>query len=387
MHVPSTAPPPATAAPLFGPFTVGSLALENRIVMAPMTRELSPGGVPGPEVAAYYARRARNGVGLIITEGAAIGHPSSERRAAVPRIHSADALAGWTRVTQAVHAAGGRIAAQLMHVGLDPLLWGMTPAEMDAASPAGFELLSPSGVDPSQPAAATVGREMSDVDISSVIDAYARAAAEARQAGFDAIELHAAHGYLIDQFFWAVTNRRKDRYGGDLSARTRFGADVVRACRHAVGEDFPIFLRFSQWKVGHYAARLADSPDELAAVLGPLVQAGVDAFHCSTRRFWQPEFEGSDLNLAGWTKKVTGRPVIAVGSVGLKDSDFLSYLDGKGADVGDVSVVADRLAQGEFDLVAVGRALIADPAWPAKVRGGRSADLIPFDARMLTSLH
>ncbi len=355
--------------------------------MAPMTRELSPEGVPGPEVAAYYARRAGNGVGLIITEGAAIGHPSSERRTAVPRIHGADALAGWARVTQAVHAAGGRIAAQLMHAGLDPLLWGMTPAEMDAASPAGFELLSPSGIDPSQLEATPVGRVMSDTDIASVIDAYARAAANARQVGFDAIELHAAHGYLIDQFFWAVTNQRDDSYGGDLSARTRFGVEVVRACRHAVGEDFPIFLRFSQWKVGHYAARLAHSPDELAALLGPLAQAGVDVFHCSTRRFWQPEFEGSDLNLAGWTKKVTSRPVITVGSVGLNDSDFLTYLDGTGADVEDVGVVADRLARGEFDLVAVGRALIADPAWPAKVRGGHLADLVPFEAHMLTTLH
>jgi 2,4-dienoyl-CoA reductase-like NADH-dependent reductase (Old Yellow Enzyme family) len=352
-----------------------------------MTRELSPGGVPGPEVAAYYARRARNGVGLIITEGAAIGHPSSERRTAVPRIHGADAFAGWTDVVDAVHAAGGRIAAQLMHAGLDPLLWGMTPEQSASAVPAGFDLVSPSGIDPSRPGTSAVGRMMTDADIADVIDAYARAAADARRIGFDAVELHAAHGYLIDQFFWSVTNRRTDRFGGGLAARARFGSEVVRACRRAVGDGFPIILRFSQWKVGHYTARLADSPDELAALLGPLAEAGVDVFHCSTRRFWQPEFEGTALNLAGWTKKVTGRPAITVGSVGLEDSDFLTYLDGKGADIGDVDAVADRLAQGEFDLVAVGRALIADPAWPAKVRSGRSAQLVPFDARMLTTLH
>jgi 2,4-dienoyl-CoA reductase-like NADH-dependent reductase (Old Yellow Enzyme family) len=366
---------------------VGSLALANRIVMAPMTRELSPDGVPTPEVAAYYARRAGNGVGLIITEGAAIGHPASERRTAVPRIHGADALTGWADVVDAVHAAGGRIAAQLMHVGLDPLLWGMTAEEVASAVPADFELVSPSGVDPSRPAEGAVGRVMSDTDIADVIDAYARAAADARRTGFDAVELHAAHGYLIDQFLWSVTNRRTDHYGGSLTARARFGAEVVRACRRAVGEDFPIILRFSQWKVGHYTARLADSPDELAQLLGPLADAGVDVFHCSTRRFWQPEFEGAPLNLAGWTKKVTGRPAITVGSVGLEDSDFLTYLEGKGAGIGDVDAVADRLARGEFDLVAVGRALIADPAWPAKVRAGRSAQLVPFDARMLTTLH
>lgn len=384
--LPGTAPLAATAAPLFEPFAVGSLTLANRIVMAPMTRELSPEGIPTPEVAAYYARRAGHGVGLIITEGAAIGHPASERRTAVPRLHGADALAGWTDVVDAVHAAGGRIAAQLMHVGLDPLLWGKTADQVAAAVPAGFELFSPSGVDPSRPEAGAVGRAMTESDIADVIDAYARAAADARRSGFDAVELHAAHGYLIDQFFWSVTNRRTDRYGGGLAARARFGAEVVRACRRAVGEDFPVILRFSQWKVGHYTARLADSPDELAQLLGPLADAGVDVFHCSTRRFWQPEFEGSARNLAGWTKEVTGRPAITVGSVGLEDSDFLTYLEGKGAGIGDVEGVADRLAQGEFDLVAVGRALIADPAWPAKVRAGHTAQLVPFDAHMLTTL-
>jgi 2,4-dienoyl-CoA reductase-like NADH-dependent reductase (Old Yellow Enzyme family) len=271
---------------------------------------------------------------------------------------------------------------------LDPLLWGMAPEQGRAAMPEGFELMSPSGVDPSGtgPAAVTV-RVMAEADIADVMDAYARAAADARRIGFDAIELHAAHGYLIDQFLWAVTNRRTDRYGGDLTARTRFGTEVIQACRRAVGEDFPIILRFSQWKVGHYTARLAENPDELAALLTPLSDAGVDVFHCSTRRFWQPEFEGSGLNLAGWTKKVTGRPAITVGSVGLEDSDFLTYLDGEGAGIDDVHSVAERLEQGEFDLVAVGRALIANPAWPAKIRAGRSDELVPFEADMLTTLH
>jgi len=227
---------------------------------------------------------------------------------------------------------------------------------------------------------------MTDSEIADVIGSFARAAADARRIGFDGVELHAAHGYLIDQFFWEVTNRRTDRYGGDVAGRTRFGAEIVRACRRAVGPDFPIILRFSQWKVGHYKARLASAPQELAAFLTPLVDAGVDIFHCSTRRFWQPEFAGSSLNLAGWTKKLTGRPTMTVGSVGLKDSDFLTYLDGEGAEPEAIDSVAERLEREEFDLVAVGRALIADPAWPTKIRVGRHDELIAFEAGMLETL-
>lgn len=384
---PSRPAAPGPAEALFEPLTVGSLTLDNRIVMAPMTRELSSGGVPGPEVAAYYARRARNGVGLIITEGAAIGHTAAERRESVPRLHGLEALAGWSAVVEAVHAEGGRIAAQLMHAGLDPLLWGWGAERVGAALPQGFELESPSGVDPSLPEAPPMGRVMNQDDIDRAITAYAQSAADAQRAGFDGIELHAAHGYLIDQFLWRVTNRRTDAYGGSARARARFGVEVVRACRKAVGPSYPIILRFSQWKVGHYTARLADTPAELEALLVPFVEAGVDVFHASTRRFWEPAFEGSEMNLAGWSKKVTGKLAITVGSVGLEDSDFLTYLDGKGAGVGDVTAVTARLARGEFDLVALGRALIANPSWPSKVRAGRAGDLVPFAADMLATLY
>ncbi|MET9966116.1 NADH:flavin oxidoreductase [Streptomyces sp. NPDC006356] len=374
---------------LFSPFKMGSLALENRIVMAPMSRDLSPGGVPGADVARYYARRARHGVGLIITEGTFVGHPAAGNRPAVPRFHGVDALAGWAEVVRAVHAAGGRIVPQLWHVGQDPLVWGKSLEAARFSLPKGVEvfdppggLMSPSGVDPDGPA----GREMSQSDIAEVVDAFARAAADAERLGFDGIELHAAHGYLFDQFFWNVTNRRTDRYGGDTAGRVRFTAEVVRACRAATGPGFPVILRISQWKVAHYSARIANDPRELESLLAPLVEAGVDAFHCSTRRFWRPEFDGSPLNLAGWVKKVTGRPTITVGSVGLKDSDYLGYVEGKGAQTDDVSLVAERLARGEFDLVAVGRALVANPDWPELVRRGRTDELRNFEAGMLTAL-
>ncbi|MFJ4105624.1 NADH:flavin oxidoreductase [Amycolatopsis japonica] len=368
-------------APLFTGFDLGPLRLRNRVVMAPMTRQLSPNGVPGMEVAEYYARRARHEVGLIITEGTTVDHPAASSSSDVPRFHGADALSGWAEVVRAVHAAGGKIAPQLWHVGFDPLLWGRSATERDRMMPDGVVPVSPSGIAPDSPA----HRPMTEHEITDVIDAFARAAADARRIGFDAIELHAAHGYLLDQFLWAATNHRTDSYGGDLLGRTRFTAEVVAACRRAVGPDFPIILRFSQWKVGHYQARLANGPDELERLLVPFVTAGVTAFHCSTRRFWRPEFDGSSLNLAGWTKKVTGSPVITVGSVGLEDSDFLGYLKGEGARAGEVDAVADRLREGEFDLVAVGRALLADPEWVTKLREG--GDRRAFSAESLKTLY
>jgi 2,4-dienoyl-CoA reductase-like NADH-dependent reductase (Old Yellow Enzyme family) len=232
---------------------------------------------------------------------------------------------------------------------------------------------------------AEVPVEMSEADIAEVIDAFGRAAANARAVGFDGVEIHGAHGYLIDQFFWERTNRRTDRWGGDLERRLRFGVEVVRAVRRAVGPGFPVILRFSQWKMGAYDGCLVETPGELERFLTPFVEAGVDVFHASTRRYWEPEFPGSELNLAGWTKKLTGRPVITVGSVGL-DSDFLGAFAGRSPKATGIDELLRRMEAGEFDLVAVGRALLADPRWPAKIREGRSDEIVPFTPECLHEL-
>lgn len=228
---------------------------------------------------------------------------------------------------------------------------------------------------------------MTKDDIQEVIAAFAQAARDAKAIGMDGVEIHGAHGYLIDQFFWEGSNKRTDEYGGDLAQRSRFAIELIQAVRAAVGPDFPIIFRFSQWKQQDYTARLVQTPEELGAFLKPLSDAGVDIFHCSTRRFWEPEFEGSDLNLAGWTRQLTGKPTITVGSVGL-DGEFLQFMvnTDKVAEPASLENLLERLNKQEFDLVAVGRALLVDPDWAVKVRDGRESDILPFSREALKQL-
>jgi len=349
---------------LFRPFQLNELALPNRIVMAPMTRSQSPGGVPGPNVAAYYRRRAEGGVALIITEGTYVDHPVAGFDPNVPRFHGSDALAGWRRVAEEVHAAGGRIFPQLWHVGT-------------VVSP-GQEVKP--GVTPMGPA------NMTQADIDAVIEAFAKGAQSAQALGFDGVELHGAHGYLIDQFFWEGTNQRSDKHGGDLVSRTRLAVEIIGEVRRRVGLDFPVVLRYSQWKLGDFSAKVANTPAELSRFLQPMVDAGIDAFHCSTRRFWEPEFPGSELNLAGWTKKLTGKPAITVGSVTLNEDMMTSFRTASTAGVTGIDNLLERLDRGEFDLVAIGRSLIVNPSWPAIVRRGALSELRSFNHSVLANL-
>nr|WP_206210713.1 NADH:flavin oxidoreductase [Streptomyces sp. SID10362] len=357
------------------PATINGLTVPNRIAMAPMTRMFSPGGIPGEDVVSYYARRAAAGVGLIVTEGTYVGHESAGQSDRVPRFHGEEQLAGWAKVAEAVHAGGGTIVPQLWHIGMVRKAGEQPFPDAPAVGPSGLRI----GED--EP----TGKAMTQRDLDDVIGAFAEAAAAAERIGFDGVEIHGAHGYLVDQFLWSGTNRRTDAYGGDPVARTKFAAEIVAAVRETVSADFPVIFRYSQWKQEAYDARLAETPEELEAVLAPLASAGVDAFHASTRRYWLPEFEDSDLNLAGWTKKLTGKTAITVGSVGL-DGDFTKAFQGEGAPVRSLDNLLDRLERDEFDLVAVGRALLQDPRWAEKVLGGRFDELAPYDAASLKTL-
>ncbi|MFI6037719.1 NADH:flavin oxidoreductase [Streptomyces sp. NPDC051315] len=357
------------------PVSLNGLTVPNRIAMAPMTRMFSPGGIPGEDVVSYYARRAAAGVGLIVTEGTYVGHESAGQSDRVPRFHGDEQLAGWAKVAEAVHAAGGTIVPQLWHIGMVRKQGEPPFPQAPAVGPSGLRVDGTEGT----------GKAMTQRDLDDVIGAFAEAAAAAERIGFDGVEIHGAHGYLIDQFLWAGTNRRTDAYGGDPVARTKFAAEIVAAVRATVSADFPVIFRYSQWKQEAYDARLAETPEELEAILAPLAAAGADAFHASTRRYWLPEFDGSDLNLAGWTKKLTGRPAITVGSVGL-NGDFIKAFQGEGSEIKGIDDLLDRLERDEFDLVAVGRALLQDPEWAAKVLAGRFDELKPYDAASLRTL-
>lgn len=366
---------------LFRPFTIGRTTIPNRIAMAPMTRGMSPCGVPGPNVAAYYRRRTEGGVGLIITEGTWIPQANASNDPGVPNFHGDAALAGWAEVLRQVHGAGGRIMPQLWHIGAAPK---SDVAEIYGDRPDATGLpIGPSGLGaPGQPN----GRTMTQRDIDDVSEAYVRAAVSAFELGFDGVELHGAHGYLMDQFFWDGTNQRDDAYGGDAAGRTRFAADIIRAIRRATAPDFPILLRFSQWKIQDYNARVWHTPQEFGAFLGPLADAGIDMFHCSQRRFWTPEFPGSELNLAGWTKHLTGKPTITVGSVSLDLDMTVSIYENRPTAITGIEELVERMARDEFDMVAVGRALLADAAWADKIRRGALTELKPFDNAMLGAL-
>lgn len=358
--------------PLFEPIQVGSATLPNRIVMAPMTRNMSPGGVPDDKVAAYYRRRAAGGTGLILTEGTYVPDPAAGFSPNVPRFHGEEALEGWRQVVEGVHAEGGCIFPQLWHVGLMPL-----PTDdfdpQDAISPSGFLRGDEK-----------IGREARGEEIERAIEAFGTAARSAMDLGCDGIQIHGAHGYLIDQFFWEVTNRRNDAFGGNsLVERSRVAVAIVEACRAATAPDFPISFRLSQWKQQDFGARLAPTPQDLESFLLPLADAGVDIFDCSTRRFWEPEFEDSDMNLAGWAKKLTGKVTSTVGSITLSTDLFSGYVDGAKTAIGNLGRLVDMFGRGDFDLVSVGRASIADPEWAHKVREGKFLKINGFDTRFL----
>ncbi len=361
--------------PLFRPFSCRGLTLPNRIVMAPMTRSFSPGGVPGQNVADYYERRAAADVGLIVTEGTVTDRPGSANDPNVPLFHGDAAIKGWGNVVNAVHGAGGKIAPQLWHVGMMRKPGTGHNPDANSDSPSGLTHTGKAVLPPP-----------SEEEVADMVASYARSAAIAKQLGFDSIEIHGAHGYLIDQFFWGIMNQREDKYGGGLKERATFAADIIKECRKAVGDEMPIILRYSQWKQQDYTARLAETPQELEAFLNVFVDAGVDILHCSQRRFWEPEFDGSPLNLAGWTKKLTGLPTISVGSVGL-NGDFFGAFVGQGSEAAPLDQLIEMMARDEFDMVAVGRALLQDPHWASKVKEGRMNELENYSGEALKTLY
>jgi 2,4-dienoyl-CoA reductase-like NADH-dependent reductase (Old Yellow Enzyme family) len=366
---------PIDLSPLFMPFSIKGLKLPNRFVMPGMQRQWCDNGVPQPRLAEYYRQRVEGGVGLIITESCAVDHPSSTQTPMFCRIIPAT-MSAWERCFSAVNRAGGRMFLQLWHEGA-------IRKEGGDGEYSQFPTLSPSGlVHADKPN----GRPATTEDLDAIRDAFVRGALAARELGAAGVEVHSCHGYLLDQFLWAETNRRTDGYGGDdIRARVRFPAEIVAAIREALGREFPISFRFSQWKEVNYQARIAPTPEDLRTMLSILRAAGVDVFHASARYFWIPEWPDSDLGVAGWTKSMTDAPVIAVGSVGL-DTDVMDNFFGKEAkSTGEAGLqeLLRRFNNGEFDLISVGRSLIGDAQWVNKVRDGRVSEIRMFTKRDL----
>lgn len=375
--------------PLLQPLTIRGMTIPNRLAMAPMTRSFCPDNIPGDDVVGYYTRRAEGEAGLIVTEAIGTDHPSAVGDTGLgetnlPLFKGGHTVDAWRRVADAVHHKGARIVPQLWHQGPMRMPDGIAPA------------FSPSGHygDPSKAAdyyiekariiAAAEMPVPSDEDVADVVEGFGRAARDAVDAGFDGLALHGAHGYLIDSFLWGETNRRAAPWGGDAVERTRFAVEVVKACRKQIGEDKPLIFRFSQWKQQDFRARLADTPQELEAILGPISDAGVDLFDASVRYFNTAAFpDENDLSLAGWAKKLTGKLTGAVGGIGFSKGMY-DTVSSTSAASNNLELVIKRFEAGEFDLVSIGRALLHDPYWIRKARMGEP--LPPFDPESLSRL-
>lgn len=352
-------------AKLFEPIAIKRLTLANRFVMPGMQRSWCVDGAPVARMARYYRRRIEGGVSLIISESCAVAHPSATAQPLACKM-SAETAPAWADCIGEVKDAGGRFFVQLWHEGaLRSNSDGRTISPSGLGYP-GFER----------------GRAATRRDLDQVVEAFAESARLAQTAGADGVELHSAHGFFLDQFLWAETNTRDDEYGGrTLAERATLHVRILTAIREACGDDLVVSVRFSQWKEKDYAARIAQTSQELGAFLALLSEAGADVFHASARRFWTPEWAHDDKSIAAWTKQLSGMPTIAVGSAGL-DRDVMDSFSREGEAAGTVPQTIERmsagLAAGHFDLFAIGRSLIGDPDWVKKLACGEIESIRPF---------
>lgn len=359
---------------LFKPISINTMVLKNRFIMPGMQRSWCIDGAPTERMARYYQRRIRGGVPLIISESCAVAHPTSTAQPLACRIDLNTASA-WSSCIGSVRDTGGHFLIQLWHEGA-------------LRSDADHHVISASGL--GFPGFAR-GRAATTQDLSEIVEAYAQSARIAQLVGADGVELHCAHGFFLDQFLWSATNRREDEFGGEtLAERATLHAKIIQAVRQACGAEFVISIRFSQWKEKDYEARIAHTPEELKGFLDLLSRAGADVFHASARRFWEPEWPGSDKTIAGWTRHLSGMPTIAVGSACL-DRDVMESFESEGEANGTVPETITRMRQGlqagHFDMLAVGRGLISDPDLVSKLADGdiwnirafRKSDIADFE--------
>ncbi|WP_104668642.1 NADH:flavin oxidoreductase [Ensifer adhaerens] len=329
----------------------------NRLSVAPMTRiSALAGGVPGERMARYYERFARGGFSLITTEGIYTDKAYSQTYKDQPGLTDQEQAEAWGKIVDTVHAAGGRIFAQLMHGGA-----------LAQGNPHRSETVGPSAVRPkgSQLAgyhgdgAYALPREISEAEIAEAIEGFAAAARLAIDvAGFDGIEIHGANGYLLDQFFTDFSNRRTDRWGGDIVERLGLSLAVLKAVRTAIGPDIPLGLRLSQGKVNDFRHKWVEREPGAARVFEALAESPADFVHVTEFEAWQPAFEGGDTSLVALARRHAPRLfLIANGSLH------------------DLARAEDVMEAGA-DMIALGRGALVNPDWPLLT--AKRSDLRPF---------
>lgn len=315
------------------PVRIGGIELKNRIVMPPMATEKSEGGGVSEALCRYYDEKTRNGaIGLVITEHCFV-RPDGKASPRQLSIASDADVEGLSRLAAAIHANGAKAFAQISHAG------AAAKAEVTGCLPIG-----PSAV-PSPRAPGSTPREMDVTEIREIVSAFAQAAARAKRAGFDGVEIHSAHGYLLDQFYSPLTNHRGDEYGGSLENRLRIHREVLAAVREAVGADFPVALRLGACDYMDGGATAEDGAR--AAVL--LERAGVDLLDVSGGfcGYVNPNCreQGYFRELTEAMKREVSLPVVLTGGIV------------------DPAAAERLLEEGAADLIGVGRAILKDSHW------------------------
>jgi 2,4-dienoyl-CoA reductase-like NADH-dependent reductase (Old Yellow Enzyme family) len=362
---------------LFSPYTLAGVPLRNRIALAPLTRQVAqPDGTPTDEMAAYYARRARGGSGLIITEGT-YGDERLGGRAYLsqPGIVTARHVAAWRRVADAIHANGARCILQLMHGGrvTDPrcLAPGEQPVSASATQSPGWVLYTDTDVEakirgisgPWPKVMFGAARALNRAEIEVLADGFAEGAARAIEAGFDGVEIHGANGYLLYQFIHTSTNLRTDEFGGSAESRVRFARLVGDKVRAALGPQKIVTLRLSQDGVDDFGGAWAGGAQTAREVGQALRGSAYDALHWASFDYRDNRDPSSNEPMPRVLREASGLPMIVNGGVA------------QGADA------EAAIAAAAGDLVAVGRPMFANPDWPQMVRSGHPVDLVPFDRK------
>ena len=341
--------------------------MKNRFMLAPLTNTQShENGVLSDDEYHWLTKRAKGGFGITMSCASHvqdIGKGFPGQLGIFDDMH----IDGLTKLTTEIKKHDSLAIAQLHHAGM------RSPEELINTQP----------VCPSDDSS-TGARSLSTEEVIELRNDFIVAAVRAKTSGYPGVEIHGAHGYLIDNFFWSGTNIREDEYGGSIENRSQFVSDIIKSVRENVSENFIVGLRFSQWKQHDFEAKLAVNPEEHDKVLIGPVNCGLDYVHSSMRRFWEKEFENSEENLAYWTKKITKIPTIGVGSVGL-DSDFVDMT--APASPTSIERAIEDISKNKYDMIAVGRALLSDPEWVLKMKEGRLNDVIPYTKEALLNLY